>query len=107
MLIAAHDRIASNDEEPVLEPLRGRTWNGFGHTMWRNGLPRRQYRWHHKAAGLMVDIQEHVEKGSGERKIQLEEDGDDSTRQSWMETSVIVIIIVVTTASSLLLVWVM
>jgi len=48
----------------------------------------------------MVDIQKHVEKGSGERKIQLEEDGDDSTRQSWTETSVIIIIIVVTIASS-------
>jgi len=55
-------------------------------------LPSRCYCGHHKAAREQGD-QEYLEKGSGARnvidglQVQLEKDGDGSTRESWMVTS--------------------
>ena len=86
-------------QEPVLDQIRRRKWNWLGHTLkeMMTASPNRRYSGHlapqgDRGSGRRKST---LKKRSGERnvdssiqvQVQLEEDGGDSIRQSWMETS--------------------
>jgi len=94
------DRITNRElwkttsKQPVLQPLRRRKWNRIRHTLRRSedSTDKQVLQW---IPQKMRTTGNHLEKRSGEGNVdsrlhvQLEEDGDGRTRQSWMKRRVV------------------